>query len=264
MITRVSLWLLLVIAAFTVIVPLEVMADTNHRCEMHFVYRSSGQNINELVLQSYQEDEWSEPVLVHSNASGFSYAATMVSDAGGNSLFVWVEDSGASNQLMYRVKSRSGDWLGKPQQLTSAKGEKTTPILIRSISGIIYLSWVSDQNGSDDVFISNWSLDDGWSEAKLLSFDNAFPDIRPGFEYVEDVNGAYELLVLWQARSNDGIYVSDQHSLEADLEFDSVRGGTSERCSKELSKVALPIRAEEGFLHFPQIGLESYQRITLR
>lgn len=264
MVTRVSLWLLLVIAALIVIVPSEVVADTHDSCEMHFVYRSSEQNINELVLQNFQDDEWSEPVLVHSNASGFSYAPTMASDIDGNLVFAWVEDNGSSNQLMYRVKAGSGEWLGKPQQLTLAKGEKTTPVLIRSISGIIYLSWVSDQSGSDDVFISSWSLADGWSEFQSLSDDNIFPDIRPSFEYVEDINGAYELLVLWQARSSDGIYVSDQHTLEADLEFGSVRSTVSDICSKELSRVALPTSTEEGFLYFPQIGLDSYRRVTLR
>lgn len=264
MIIRVSLRLVLAITALTVIVPAAVMADTNDGCEMHFVYRSSERNVNELVLQNFQDDEWSEPVLVHSNASGFSYAPTIASDADGNSLIVWVEDNGSANQLMYRVKSRSGDWSGKSQQLTSAKGEKTTPVLIRSISGVIYLSWVSDQNDSDDVFLSRWSFADGWSEPQLISLDNVFPDIRPSFEYVAVENGRSELQVLWQARSSDGVYVPDQYVLEAGLEFSSAQSELSEQCTKELSKVALPESTEEGFLHFPQIILESYQRITLR
>ncbi|MFT6407159.1 MAG: hypothetical protein ACJAQ6_000569 [Arenicella sp.] len=234
----------------------------DHSCQMHLVYRSAEQEQNQLLQQQYKAGKWTDPILVHSNPTGLSYGATMASDIDGNILLVWVENNGGVSQLMYRVKSDSGDWLSGPRQFTASKGEKTTPLLMRSISGEIYLLWVSDENASDDVFLVNWSLAEGWSDTQLLSANNAFPDIRPRFDYVQDIEGSYNLVARWQARSEDGIYASDQLIIETDLELTSAQLTSIDNCSKELASVALPLAIQSGFVHLPQLGLDSYQRIN--
>lgn len=262
MLSKFFLVIAIIVIAILVMGPSAAIAQENQSCEIQLVYRSTDQNQNQLLQQRYEGAQWSEPDLVHSNASGFSYGATVASDIDGNLIVVWVEDSGSSNQLMYRVKSPSGSWLGPSNALTSIKGEKTTPILIRSISGTVYLAWVSDESDSDDVFLSSWSFADGWSEADVLSVDNAFPDIQPTFDYVEDINGRYELLVRWKARSEDGIYVPDQHLIETGLELK--QQSISDQCFEPPSDIVLPANVERGFLHFPQLGLENHKRVRTR
>ena len=253
-----------VLMAVLMMQPSSAIAEFGEECEIQLVYRSQEQNNNQLFQQRYQDNKWNEPNSVYSNLGSLSYGATMASDVAGNLIVVWVERNGSSSQLMYRVKSQSDGWVSRPQEFTSAQGEKSTPLLIRSLSGEIYLSWVSDQNDADDVFLARWSPIDGWSEAEILSVDNAFPDISPNFQYVENIDGTYELLVQWQARSDGGIYQLKQTQIETNLELKPRQKMLAEQCANGLSDVALPASLEDGFLHFPQLGLDSYQRIRVR
>jgi hypothetical protein len=238
--------------------------SNSYSCGMHLVYRSREQGKNQLLYQRYAEGQWSGSDLIHSNSVGLSYVATTTSDAEGNLLVVWVEDSGGLSQLMYRVKSLSGKWLTGSRQLTVSKGEKTQPLLIRSISGQVFLIWTSDERGNDDVFFASWKLDIGWSDTQVLSADNVFPDISPMFDYSQNIDSSYDLNVRWNASSGDGIYVQEQVIIETNMALMPEQEFSIEQCTKELAGVVLPVTLRSGFVHLPQLGLNSYQRIRNR
>jgi len=239
-------------------------ALSSQSCEMHLAFRGLDQNKNELQIQHYIDDSWANPKVVHTNPSGFSHSPTVTIDNDGNLIVAWLELIGSSSQLMYRVLDSSGEWRGKAVEFGSIEGEKTTPLLFRSISGNVYLSWVSDQNDFDDVFLSSWDSSNGWSKAKTLSLTNEFPDITPDFEYIESANGQLELSVVWQARSKGGVYAPQSYVIEQGLKVEVDQQANSEVCERVLSKIALPSNIKRGFMYVPTIVLDNYQRLRSR
>ena len=239
-------------------------AQDQQSCKMHLAYRSLDHDKSEIQVRHYDGKQWNEQLIAHSNAAGFSYAPTVTVDSQENVLVAWVDRVGASTQLMYRAMNDREQWRDVAIEVGSVEGEKTTPVLFRSISGEVYLSWVSDENGLDDVFLSRWDPAEGWLSPAVLSQDNEFPDVTPNFEYIEDSKGEFDLSVVWQARSKDGIYQPESYVVEQGLRLEPDQKVSNEICNEELEDVSIPSSYDVGFLYTPSNLSESYRRLRNR
>jgi len=232
-------------------------------CGMELISRSASPEENHLHHYHYIDSEWSRPASVHESDSTFSKRPSIVKTNVGQVIAVWVERSAGDSQIVYKVRQVDKSWQRRAIKITSTGGHKTAPIIFNSMSGQVYLAWVSDQNDNDDIFFSSWS-GSSWSSPESLSDTNKNPDISPTFNYEKNSQGRYDLVLGWQQRNEDGIYQDASFLIEYDLELDPELHELSQHCSKILEKVALPSDVKSGFIYRNYGLLDNHQRIRPR
>jgi len=255
-----------VFALLSMMLSSAVIAQTNddlsrpYKCSMQLIHRSIDANQNKLIQYYFANNKWSERFIVHDSPGTYSKRPSLAHISDDQFIAVWVERNSRGSQLMYKLTALGQQWQSTPKLMTSEGGFKTAPIVFSSLSGQVYLAWVSDQNGNDDIFLSTWN-GNAWSTAESLTHENKNPDISPVFSYQKNKQGALDLLLGWQERDSNGIFQSENVTLELGLELDAQAVDHERFCLKDLQNIALPSDVQSGFLLRSNLTVNAYERI---
>lgn len=145
----------------------------------------------------------------HVSETVFSSAELNVSpsitgDSSGNMMAIWKSDSSSSSVLKFALR-RNQQW-SAASILTSQGGETTSPEIISDNNGQIWIFWVSDHNGLDDIFYSKFDIGaNEWTLPVQINESNEVPDVSP----MASLNLNGDVVIQWsQYDRQQGQYVT--------------------------------------------------------
>lgn len=223
-------------------------------CSVNYVSAEYAKKQSSIAFWSYVDSELSDKKLVYQTEHHISQIRSSV-DEDFRPLIVWVERSGKNDRILSTNLNLTGNW-SEPLLVEHSKSELSSPSLIRAPDGTSYLSWASDEGGSDDVYLSQFSKGK-WSQPKTVNEKNSVPDILPALSIERD--GSVRLA--WRTFAKPSIGYEDR--------FEEVTQALSEsekqqlqswQCKYEKSSIIQPETNEPLFINYYQDAFYSFEK----
>jgi hypothetical protein len=220
-------------------------------CSLNYVSAEYSKKQNSIVFWSYSNSELGDKMLAYQTEHHISQIRSSV-DESFRPLIIWIERSGKDDRLFSTSLDHEGNW-GEPLLVEYSKSELSSPSLIRAPDGTSYLTWASDESGSDDVYLAHFT-DGKWSRPKIVNEKNSVPDILPTLSIERD--GSVGLA--WRTFTKPSLGYEDRFSkVTQALSATEKKQLQSWQCDYQKSEIALPETTESLFINYYQDVFDS-------
>lgn len=223
-------------------------------CPANFVSAKYSRNENTILFWQNLDGKLTEVETPYSTESYISNISSTI-DQRNQPLIVWIESGDRDNRLMMLAKDRNKKWLS-PVVISASKKELSSPSLIRAGDGSVFLAWASDQNGNDDVYLTQY-FDDEWTDVKAVNIANKVPDILPKLSIEND--GSVGLA--WRSFKTPIIGYEDQYtSLTPALTQSEMQQVLQQQCDYDRASIKHPESDEPLFINYYQDIFNSFEK----
>lgn len=222
-------------------------------CSVNYVSAEYSKEQNSIVFWSYSNSELSDKILAYQTEHHISQIRSSV-DESFRPLIIWIERSGKDDRLFSTSLGLTDNW-AEPLLIKRSKSELSSPSLIRAPDGTSYLSWASDESGSDDVYLAHFS-NGKWSQPKAVNEKNSVPDILPSLSIERD--GSVGLT--WRTFTKPSLGYEDRFSeITQALSAIEKKQLQSWQCDYKKSSIAQPETKEPLFINYYQDVFNSHE-----
>ena len=145
-----------------------------------------------IVSSSLVEEQWSEPVAIHSSDNLIVTPSLAKSDDG-QTILVWSQQQQGGMEIFQSLFS-DGEW-SEAEPLVDKGSENLNPNILNDGQGGLWLFWSGNNGGLDDIYYKNKTAGDAeWSETQQLNAPNEAPDYKP----IAELDQFGDILVRWQ------------------------------------------------------------------
>lgn len=227
----------------------------NSTCSLNVVSVKYSEAKSSILLWQSVGGFWGDEQVPYETKGFISNVVSSI-DRNDQPLIVWLEVGDSDNRLMSISKDAYSEWTS-PTVILSSKSELTSPAIIRASDSTVYLSWVSDARGNDDVYFARF-IESEWSSPVGVNAKNKVPDILPSLSI--DNDGSVGLS--WRAFKDPLIGYEEKFiSLTSALTADGMQQVLSRQCVYDRSSIKLPESSEPLFVNYHQDVFFSFERV---